>query len=64
MFKSGLDLAMHVIHLFDREHHIYVLHPYENDRWTSGPPIVGVGEAFLVAKTEVGNWICSVAIEA
>ena len=45
-----------VIHLFDRDRQNYVLHPYENDRWKSGPPIVSVGESFWVAKTQPGNW--------
>jgi hypothetical protein len=45
-----------VIHVFDREKQQYVLHPYENGRWTSGCPVLSVGEAFWVAKTEPGNW--------
>ncbi|HWV98347.1 MAG TPA: hypothetical protein VNZ64_01520 [Candidatus Acidoferrum sp.] len=45
-----------VIHLFDRERQKYVLHPYQDGRWTAGPPIIGVGEAFWVAKTDPGNW--------
>lgn len=45
-----------VIHLFDRERQKYVLHPYQNGRWTAGPPILGVGESFWVAKTAPGNW--------
>ena len=49
-----------VIHLFDREQQKYLLHPFENDQWTVGPPIIGVGEAFWVAKTDPGNWIRSV----
>ena len=45
-----------VIHLFDRDRQKYVLHPYEDDKWQAGPPVVSVGEAFWVAKTEPGNW--------
>jgi hypothetical protein len=45
-----------VIHVFDREKQQYVLHPYENGRWTSGTPVLGVGEAFWVAKAEEGIW--------
>ena len=45
-----------VIHLFDRERQKYILHPFENDNWTNGPPVVSVGESFWVAKTEPGNW--------
>jgi hypothetical protein len=46
-----------VIHLFDRDRQKYVLYPYENGGWKSGPPIVGVGESFWVAKTQPGNWV-------
>jgi hypothetical protein len=45
-----------VIHLFDRDQQRYVLHPYENNGWKSGAPIVSVGESFWVAKTQPGNW--------
>ena len=45
-----------VIHLFDRDKQQYVLHPYENGQWTAGTPMISVGEAFWVAKTEPGNW--------
>ena len=45
-----------VIHLFDRERQKYVLHPFEDDKWTAGAPVLSVGEAFWVAKTEPGNW--------
>jgi hypothetical protein len=45
-----------VIHLFDRERQQYVLHPYENGKWTAGTPMLSVGEAFWVAKTEPGHW--------
>jgi hypothetical protein len=46
-----------VIHLFDRDKQQYVLHPYENGKWTAGTPMISVGEAFWVAKTEAGNWM-------
>jgi hypothetical protein len=45
-----------VVHLFDRDKQQYVLHPYENGKWTAGAPMISVGEAFWVAKTEPGNW--------
>lgn len=45
-----------VIHLFDRDRQKYVLHPYEDGKWTAGSPVVSVGESFWVAKTEPGNW--------
>ncbi|HWI58508.1 MAG TPA: hypothetical protein VNZ22_14885 [Bacillota bacterium] len=45
-----------VIHLFDRERQQYVLHPYDEGKWTAGPPVLSVGEAFWVAKTVPGNW--------
>ncbi len=52
-----------VIHLFDRERQKYVLHPYAEGKWTAGPPILSVGEAFWVAKTAPGNWSCNLVIE-
>ena len=52
-----------VIHLFDRERQKYVLHPYEDGKWSAGAPVVGVGEAFWVAKTEPGNWLRSFSAE-
>jgi hypothetical protein len=45
-----------VVHLFDRDKQQYVLHPYENGKWTAGAPMLSVGEAFWVAKTEPGHW--------
>jgi hypothetical protein len=51
-----------VIHLFDRDGQKYSVHPFANGKWTAGPPIVGVGEAFWVAKTEPGNWARSLTI--
>ncbi len=45
-----------VIHLFDREKQAYTLHPYENGRWTAGTPMLSVGEAFWVAKTNTADW--------
>jgi hypothetical protein len=45
-----------VIHLFDRERQKYMLHPFEEGKWTAGAPVVSVGEAFWVAKTDQGNW--------
>ena len=51
-----------VVHLFDREHQKYMLHPYRDGKWPAGPPIVGIGEAFWIAKTEPRNWVQTVAI--
>jgi hypothetical protein len=52
-----------VIHLFDRERQKYILHPYANGKWSAGPPFIGIGEAFWVAKTEPRNWVQNLAIE-
>lgn len=52
-----------VIHMFDRERQRYVLHPFEDGKWTAGPPVLSVGEAFWVAKTAPGNWTSSLVIE-
>src|SRR6266700_1076954 len=41
-----------VVHLFDRDRQKYVLHPFENSKWTAGPPVVGLGESFWVAKAK------------
>ncbi|MGD0260987.1 MAG: hypothetical protein ABSD29_14325 [Verrucomicrobiota bacterium] len=51
-----------VIHLFDREGQQYVLHPYENGKWTAGAPMLNVGEAFWVAKTEPGHWTRNLSV--
>jgi hypothetical protein len=45
-----------VIHLFDRDKQQYVLHPYENGHWTTGAPLVSIGESFWVAKAEPATW--------
>jgi hypothetical protein len=52
-----------VIHIFDRDRQKYVLHPYEEGKWTAGAPVVSVGESFWVAKTEPGNWTRNFVIE-
>lgn len=49
-----------VIHLFDRDRQQYVLYPFQGGKWSSGVPVLSVGEAFWVAKTEPGNWTKSV----
>lgn len=51
-----------VIHLFDRERQKYLLHPYADGKWTAGPPVVGIGEAFWVAKTEARNWVQTLTV--
>ena len=48
-----------VVHLFDRDRQVYVLHRFENGKWTGPPPVLGVGEAFWIAKAEAGNWMKS-----
>jgi len=53
-----------VIHLFDREKQQYVLYPYENGKWTAGTPMLSVGEAFWVAKTEAGIWTRNLSTSA
>jgi len=45
-----------VIHLFDRDQQRYVLYPFEGGKWTSGSPVLSLGEAFWVAKTSAANW--------
>jgi hypothetical protein len=45
-----------VIHLFDRDSQKYVSYPYENGKWKSGAPMIGLGESFWVAKTSAQNW--------
>jgi hypothetical protein len=52
-----------VIHLFDRDRQQYALHPYENGKWTSGAPMMGLGESFWVAKAKPGNWVRKLSIE-
>ena len=51
-----------VIHLFDRDQQKYVLHPYEAGKWTAGPPVVGLGESFWVAKAKPGNWMRNLVV--
>jgi hypothetical protein len=52
-----------VIHLFDRERQKYSLHPYTADKWPAGHPVIGIGEAFWVAKTESRNWTQTLIID-
>jgi hypothetical protein len=52
-----------VIHIFDREHQKYVLHPYAEGKWTAGAPVLSVGESFWVAKAEPGNWTKTLVVE-
>jgi hypothetical protein len=52
-----------VIHLFDRDRQQYILHPYEQGKWSDGAPIVSVGESFWVAKTAAGNWSRNLTIK-
>jgi hypothetical protein len=52
-----------VVHLFDRDRQKYLLSPYSDGKWTAGQPVLAVGEAFWVAKTEPRNWIRNLIIE-
>jgi hypothetical protein len=45
-----------VIQLLDRECQKLILHPYDDGKWKNGPPIIGAGEAFWVAKKSPENW--------
>jgi hypothetical protein len=45
-----------VIHIFDRDRQKYAVHPFHNGTWTTGPPVLSVGEGFWVAKAQPGNW--------
>jgi hypothetical protein len=45
-----------VIHLFDRDRQKYVDYSFSGGRWNPEPPVVGVGEAFWVAKCKAGTW--------
>jgi hypothetical protein len=53
-----------VIHLYDRDRQKYSLHPFEEGKWTNGPPLISVGESFWVAKTAPGNWVRTLALSA
>ncbi len=46
-----------VVHLFDPDKQEYALYPFENGKWTSGQPVVGICESFWIAKDKPGNWI-------
>ena len=50
------------VHLFDRDRQAYVVHRYESGGWLPSAPVVGVGEAFWIAKTEPRNWVRNVLI--
>ena len=45
-----------VIHLFDRDRQKYALHAFNDGRWQYGAPLLGIGEAFWVAKADPENW--------
>jgi hypothetical protein len=51
-----------VVHLFDRDQQRYLLYPYADGKWTAGQPVLGVAEAFWIAKTVPGNWIRNLVI--
>ena len=50
------DLRGDVIHLFDRDRQKYVLHPYEDDKWQAGPPVVSHAMGYDISKEELGGW--------
>jgi hypothetical protein len=50
------------VHLFDRDGQRYHVYPYAESRWTAGEPVLAVGEAFWIAKTEPKNWIGNLVI--
>jgi hypothetical protein len=52
-----------VIHLFDRDAQKYVSHPFEDGKWKSGAPVIGIGESFWVAKTSAKNWTRDLTIQ-
>jgi hypothetical protein len=52
-----------VIYLFDRDQQKYVLHPFENGKWTAGSPLLSVGESFWVAKASTANWTRNFSVE-
>jgi hypothetical protein len=52
-----------VVHLFDSERQKYVIYPFEDGKWAAGQPILGMGEAFWVAKAEAGNWENDLVVE-
>ena len=45
-----------VIHLLDADKQKYMLYPYEGSAWACDPPVLGVGEAFWIAKKTAGTW--------
>jgi hypothetical protein len=53
-----------VIHLFDRDKQKYMLYPFENGKWTAGPPVLGIAEGFWVAKKEGRNWLTNARVES
>ncbi len=46
-----------VVHVFDPDRQDYMIHPFENGKWTSGQPVLGVCESFWIAKDKPGNWL-------
>jgi hypothetical protein len=52
-----------VVHLFDRDHQKYVIYEYDQKKWDSNPPILGVGESFWIGKTTPGNWVQNLLIK-
>ena len=57
---SDLGMAMtegDVIHIFDRDQQKYVIHPYSAKAWEINEPVVAIGEAFWIGKTNPGNWV-------
>ena len=45
-----------VVHLFDPENQKYSIYPFGANGWEAGQPVIGLAEAFWVAKTAAANW--------
>jgi hypothetical protein len=43
-------------HIWDKSSQQYVEYIYPSKEWDAKPPVIGVGEAFWVAKTTAGTW--------
>jgi hypothetical protein len=45
-----------IIYIHEADSRALVSHPYDGAKWLGGPPLVGVGQAFWVAKAKPGTW--------
>jgi len=46
-----------VVHLLDADRQKYLVYPYQGSAWAGDAPLLGVGEAFWVAKKAAGTWL-------